>query len=276
MTRFFIFTYLVSWVCFAAGGLTPMPDGLRSVAFTLGAFGPAIVAVWATWRAGGKAGTAALLGRILHWDVGARWYVLAVGFMLAIKLTTALVLRLAVGSWPRFGTESWAIIAVAIVVSTPFQAGEEVGWRGYALPRLARRFGLARASLLLGVIWAFWHLPLFFLPAIDKTGQSFPVYVLQVTALSVVAAWLFARTHGSLLLTMLLHSAVNQTIGVVPSTVSGAAHPFALSSSPVGWVTVALLWTGAAHFLWRMPRVDLLGLVTPRPAVGRGVPEPAT
>lgn len=276
MTTFFLLTYLVSWICFVAGGVAPMPNGLRGVVFTLGAFGPAIAALWITGRAGGKRAVAALLGRILHWEVGARWYVFAVGFMLAIKLTTALVLRLAVGSWPRFGAESWAIIAVAIVTSTPFQAGEEIGWRGYALPRLARRFGLARASLLLGVIWAFWHLPLFFLSGIDKTGQSFPVYVLQVTALSVVAAWLFARTNGSLLLTMLLHSAVNQTIGVVPSTVTGAARPFALSTSPVAWVTVTLLWACAAYLLWRMPRVDLLGLVTPGPAVGRGVPEPAT
>src|ERR1700676_2285886 len=114
------------------------------------------------------------------------------------------------------------------MISTPVQAGEEIGWRGYALPRLAARFGLARASLLLGVLWGCWHLPLFFVPGVDNYGQSFPVFVLGTTALSVAIAWLYAHTNGSLLLTMLMHSAVNQTLGIVPSAVANATNPFAL------------------------------------------------
>jgi membrane protease YdiL (CAAX protease family) len=70
------------------------------------------------------------------------------------------------------------------------QVGEELGWRGYALPRLARRFGLGGASLVLGVLWAGWHLPLFYMLGGDTVGQSFPLFVCQVTALSVAIAWL--------------------------------------------------------------------------------------
>jgi hypothetical protein len=100
--------------------------------------------------------------------------------------------------------------------------------RGYALPRLAARFGLARASILLGLTWACWHLPQFFIREADTYGQSFFVYVLQVTALSVAMAWLYARTNGSLLLVMLLHSAVNNSKDIVPSAVSGATNMFGL------------------------------------------------
>lgn len=145
----------------------------------------------------------------------------------------------------------------AIVISTPVQAGEEIGWRGYAVPSLAARFGFARGSLLLGVIWACWHLPLFFIPGIDKSGQSFPVYLLQVTAMSVALAWLYVHTNGSLLLVMLMHSAVNQTKDIVPSAVSAATNPFALSTSLVAWLTVALLWICAGYFLVRMPKVKV-------------------
>ena len=92
--------------------------------------------------------------------------------MAAIKLAVALVHRIATGAWPRFGDTPWYIMVAAIAISTPVQAGEEIGWRGYALPRLAARFGFARGSILLGLIWACWHLPLFFIPGTDTSAAS--------------------------------------------------------------------------------------------------------
>ena len=264
LLTFFSLTYIVSWTCFTAaaaisGGTASPPAlaGLRGPLFLLGTFAPSLVALALTERADGRVGALALLRRVVEWPVGARWYVFAVSYMAAIKLAVALVHRVATGAWPRFGQEAWYLIVGAIVISTPAQGGEEIGWRGYALPRLAAHLGLARASTVLGVIWACWHLPFFFIPGTDTSGQSFPVYLLQVTALSVAAAWLYWRTNGSLLLVMLMHSAVNQTIGIVPSTVPNAANPFALSTSLVAWLTVALLWIGAAYFLVRMRTAKL-------------------
>ena len=119
---------------------------------------------------------------------------------------------------------------------------------------MAERFGLARASLLLGLIWACWHLPQFFIREADTYGQSFLVYVLQVTALSVAMAWLYAHTSGSLLLVMLMHAAVNNSKDIVPSALPGATSTFGLSASLVACLTVTLLWICAAYFLARMPR----------------------
>jgi membrane protease YdiL (CAAX protease family) len=101
-------------------------------------------------------------------------------------------------------------------------------------------------------------LPLFFNPAGGDTyGQSFPLYLLQVTAVSVAMAWLYWRTGGSLLLVMLFHAAVNNTKDIVPSAVPGATNPVSLNASLVGWLTVALLWICAASFLVRMRHATL-------------------
>jgi hypothetical protein len=131
--------------------------------------------------------------------------------------------------------------------------GEEIGWRGYALPRLAARFGFARASVLLGLIWGIWHLPLFVLPAHANYGQSFWLFVFGSTALSVAMAWLFVHTRGSVALAMLMHSAVNQTNGVVPTRLAAPGNPFTVfDTSLIGWLFASLLAGTAAYFLWRI------------------------
>ena len=263
LLKFFLLTYAFTWVCFisvvkmshAPRPTAPATAILRGSLLLLGTFAPALMALGVTARDEGRRGVGALLRRTIQWQVGWRWYLFAVGYMPAMKLSVALVYRLTTGVWPRFGTDSWYVIVLAIIISTPVQAGEEIGWRGYALPRLARRFGFARASLLLGLIWACWHLPVFFLRGADKHGQSFPIWTLQVVALSVAITWLYAGTDGSLLLTTLMHSAVNQTVGTVPSANLNPGNPFTLSVSLVMWLTTMFLWITAGYFLLRMPKV---------------------
>jgi membrane protease YdiL (CAAX protease family) len=267
LLRFFALTYAVSWACwigaeaFSRGG-PPQPRGLTALGgglYLLGVFAPALVALALTARAEGRVGVRALLRRTLAGSVGARWYVFAIGYMAAIKLAAAVMLRIATGEWPAFGQEPLYLMAIAIPFSTPVQAGEEIGWRGYSLPRLSALVGLPGASIVLGLVWACWHLPFFFLPGTDKSGQSFPVYLLGVTAISVAMAWLFWRTNGSLLLTMLMHAAINNTKDIVPSAVSGASNAISLGASRAAWVSVAISWIFAAYFLVGMRGARLRG-----------------
>jgi uncharacterized protein len=257
---FFALTFLVTWTCFIAAAVlsgslpsgASIRPGIRALVL-LGTIAPSLVALALTARAQGDAGVRGLLGRILQWRVSARWYVFAVGYMAAIKLTAALAHRLVAGAWPRFGTQALYIMVAAMMVSTWVQAGEELGWRGYALPRLAARFGLGPASIVLGVIWATWHLPLFFLRGVDTFGQAFVPYLLMVTALSVAMAWLYWKTQGSLFLVMLMHAAINNTKDIVPSIPRTAMNPFALSGiSLIALLALALLWIAAGYFLVRM------------------------
>jgi membrane protease YdiL (CAAX protease family) len=253
---FFVFTYALTWTMWF--GWAQLTGAGRWFLFYVGVFAPALVALGLTWKEKGEPGVRALLARIFRWQVNARWYLFAIGYLATIKLLAAVAHRAIVGQWPRFGAEPLLLMVAAILISTWVQAGEELGWRGYALPRLSARFGLGVASVIVGILWAGWHLPLFFfIPGGDTYGQSFPLYLSQVTAVSVAMAWLYWRTGGSLLLVMLFHAAVNNTKDIVPSAVPGATNALSFHASLIGWLTVALLWICAAYFLVRMRHATL-------------------
>jgi membrane protease YdiL (CAAX protease family) len=262
---FFLLSYAVSWpLWFAAAALSRdaaehgAGASVAAVALTyLGTFAPGLIALGMTWRAQGSGGVQALLARLFASRVDGRWYVFAVGFMAAVKLVVAVVHRVAYGAWPRFGdTPVFVMLGVTLLsVLVLGQAGEELGWRGFALPRLASRIGLGWGSVVLGVLWAAWHLPLFVaLDAADTYHQSFPLYLSQVVALSIAIAWLWWRTNGSLLLTMLFHAAINNTKDIVPSVSAAATNAWTLHASRPGWITVAVLWLFAVAFLADMRR----------------------
>lgn len=264
LVTFFFLAYAIMWACFFTVAFAVSPKTIGGQALLLlGAFAPGISAVWLSTRTLGKSGVKALLQPILKWQVKARWYVFALVFIVAIKITAAIIHRVVTGFWPTFGTEGPLVILAAILISTPFQAGEEVGWRGFALPKLAARFGLRGASVVLGVIWACWHIPQFFIHQSDTYGQSFSLYALQVIALSVAIAWLWVKTNCGLLLPMLFHSAFNNSKDIVPSALQGATNSLTLHGSLIGWVTVALLWLCAGYFLLKMPNPYVVGPIAP-------------
>lgn len=254
LLAFFALSYGVTWAAFITVARWMPPQTAAGYALVLfGAYTPGIVALFLTARTEGSRGVRALLRRVLMADVPVRLYMLALTYIAVVKLTAAIVHRVVTGAWPQFGTGSLAMIPLAIAFSTPFQAGEEIGWRGFALPRLADRFGLRIASLLLGVIWAIWHLPQFFIAGADTYHQSFVVWAPQVVAISIALAWLYAKSGGSLLLVMLMHSAINNSKDIVAS---GAAIPpgvFSLNAPLMAWLALGLLWISAAYFLARMP-----------------------
>ena len=233
----------------------PAATAAGQLLIVTGAFAPAISALTLTWWEEGAGGVRALLRRALIADVAARYYAFAVFYILSIKLGAALLHRLFLGAWPPVSLDALLVAPFAVALSTPFQAGEEIGWRGYALPRLAERFGLAGASLILGIIWAAWHIPQFYIAGGDTYHQSFLVWAAQVVAMSVAFAWLYARTGGSLLLVMLLHAAINNTKDVVPSPLAQPRGVFSLHASAISWLTLLLLWGCAAYLLRTMPRL---------------------
>jgi len=250
---YFAIVFAFSWALWF-GASVAESSLVRSVSLYLGVYMPGIVALVLTYSRGGAERTRPLLARLVKFDVGAKWFVFALFFMAVVKVLVAVITRVTTGEWPVFGSEPVPLMFLAAIGSTLIggQVGEELGWRGYALPRMSRPLGLGVASIVLGVLWAAWHLPLFFILDGDTVGQSFPFYLLQVTAISVALAWVYMKTGGSLLLTMLLHASINNTKDIVPSAVAVASSPWRLHASLSGWLTLSILWLCAAWFLFDM------------------------
>jgi len=122
-----------------------------------------------------------------------------------------------VAAWllaPEFlaGLPSWDRLLFRLpltLVTDTGPLGEEFGWRGFAMPRLLRRWHPLTAALILGAIWWAWHLPTFFIPTLSQSQLSIPVFLINSLALSVIMTWLYQRTRGDLLLMILVHVAAN-------------------------------------------------------------------
>lgn len=254
LLAFLALSYAVTWAAFITVARWIPADTAAGYGLVLfGAYTPGIVALLLTAKIEGGRGVRALLRRLAIVDVPARLYMVALSYIAVVEISAAILHRLVAGSWPPFGARSLALIPLSIALSTPFQAGEEIGWRGFALPRLADRFGLRIGSVVLGIIWAIWHLPQFYIAGGDSYHQSFVVWAAQVVALSVAFGWLYAKSGGSLLLVMLMHSAVNNSKDIVVSAASIPPGVFSLNAPLVAWLGLGVLWTSAAYFLAQMP-----------------------
>ena len=206
----FVFTWALWWLAAleARGLISSLPIPAQG----LGVLGPLVAAVVLTAREGGGAGLRSLLGRVVRWRVAPVWYgVVLLGPVLLYLAALALEVVLG-GQPPRLGalvgTLPTVLVYAALMVVL-VAIGEEVGWRGYALPALQARHGALFSSVVLGTMWALWHLPLFFNPDLFYSNLPFVVQLALQIPLAILFTWVFNSTGGSVLLAILLHAMVN-------------------------------------------------------------------
>ena len=215
---YFVLAYVLTWWMFPLLKLSPML-GL------FGLFGPALAAIVMTAMVNGRSGVQALLKRVVRWRVGVRWYAIALGGPAVLALVAAgLAVALGASSSIQIGTVSIVDFVIFVVV-----LGEELGWRGFALPHLLERRSALIASLVLGLLWSAWHLPTFFVPGTPQHGRSVLAFVVMTTIYSVLLCWLFLHTAGSVLLATLAHGSINLFHGVFFGGVDPAAQYWLLA-----------------------------------------------
>ncbi|MGI5129647.1 CPBP family intramembrane glutamic endopeptidase [Pseudonocardia sp. CA-107938] len=232
LTSFFTLSYLLSWLAWTpyvlgTTGLGLLPINIPELwgdAQTLGLLpgaylGPITAAFLVTALAYGRAGLREWGARLIRWRVGLRWYLAVLVGVPVVYVATTLLLP---GAWAGVQPPTAALVLayVPMLLAQLLTTGlaEEPGWRDFALPLMQRRLGPLAGTLLLGVLWGGWHLPLFLTewggwP--DVTWRMVGEFLVAAVALSVVMTWLFNRTGQSLPIVMLFHCGINSTATLV-------------------------------------------------------------
>ena len=163
---FFALAFAWSWFCWLLSSvIRPQLPTVGMLLFIAGSFGPSIAAIAVVRYVGGQDGLHCWLRRSLQWRVGWRWLALSFFLPLAVMGLAAaghITLGGMIAPSPASGHVLLAVVNFGLVLLLGGPLGEEFGWRGYALPVLQERYSWRVASLVLGMAWSAWHLPLFF------------------------------------------------------------------------------------------------------------------
>jgi membrane protease YdiL (CAAX protease family) len=213
---------LMSWVIWVpqacvALGISVSAIALDSPMNVLAVWAPGLAAIVVTVLTTERAGVRRLFRPILTWRVGIRWYV----FVLFFPIGTWLVARVIdillgqsyeLGASPIlavFGPEQSVVLPFVVAFALPNALGEELGWRGFGLPKLQARYNALVSSIILGLFWGFWHIPAWI--AQGQMGLSLVsilVNVLCTVPAAVIFTWVYNNTNCSLLLVWLLHTSM--------------------------------------------------------------------
>lgn len=223
LIAFFLLVFGLTWPFMfvdALGSHDILPFRLSIPWMIVMGYMPTLAAVIVSGLTQGKKGIRTLFGKLLIAKVGLRWYVFAI-FGYAAVCAGAIGLSNVFGggpstpflseNFPQFSNPVEMILSVAMMfLAISLVNGEELAWRGFALPRLQAKYSALTSSLILGIGWALFHLPLFFtLTGSSQAGASFLGFLISTVSLTVLFTWMYNHTRGSVLLAYLLHGATN-------------------------------------------------------------------
>jgi membrane protease YdiL (CAAX protease family) len=216
---FFVIAYAGTWLVelpyvlseYGAGLLptrSPVLLWTSPVAIFAGPFLSAFVMTGVTQ---GREGVHRFLRRFVLWRVGLRWYLFVFVGIPVLVVLSVVVIPGVLGSFQGLATLApLSVLGIFLYALIPGGAlGEEPGWRGFALPRLQSMHGPLLGSVILGVLWGLWHLPLFWTPWNELTALNVVGYVLTTTCLAIMYTWVFNNTKGSVLMAILIHATFN-------------------------------------------------------------------
>src|SRR5215204_2158886 len=256
LITFFVLAFVLSWWPWILYSFDLVPNPIVG-------FGPFLAALVVLAVTEGKTGIVGLLRRMVRWRVGLQWYLVVILGPAAFSLMVAGIYVVLGGSWavaapPSIREGPLLLLPLFLAILTLTDGlGEELAWRGFALPRLLTQYNALVASLILGVIWALWHLPLVWTEGNAMYHQPLWLLLVDITAKSVLFTWVFLHTRGSVLIAMLFHGATNLFI-VSPDVASTGDLTLPLLAAVAKWVLVVVVILVAGPGLARGPRPEAL------------------
>jgi membrane protease YdiL (CAAX protease family) len=214
---YLIVTFLFTWI-FWSISFVFFNQTLNVFFRILGAFMPSVMSMIFNNYFYGRKGIKELLKKLTIWKVNPSFYVFVLFYTVAsiyipvfICTITGVNYKIHINNQLSGFYCSNTLIILAYFLATVFFGGpfgEELGWRGFVLPKLQKKFNSLISSIILGVIWTCWHLPLFFVHA-EGFNESFTRYLIETIWLTIIITWLYNNTHGSLLIIILFHGVDN-------------------------------------------------------------------
>lgn len=266
LLSFFFLAYLFTWSNWIPQALNSR--GIASIQVPgfvtlLSGYGPALAAIIVVSLANGWQGVRELFGRLLKWRVGIQWYFVAL-FMPVFVITLALVInKWTGGTTPDFSSANFPfgsaetpflqkLVILFLVFTLGFDGlGEEIGWRGFALPKLLEGRSALVSSLILGALWAVWHFPYALTKGTFLSDVPLYWFFINLLALSIIYTWIFNNANGSLLLPLLFHAAGNTTSNLLPILPPAASdlriYYFTIAINCIIAISILFLSKGNLH-----------------------------
>jgi uncharacterized protein len=265
LVAFVVAAFAWSWALWLSGTRLDLP-GVRSDALIIaGRFGPTLAAIGVTRLTVGRCALVELLAPLRRWRAPrSLWLLVVVGPVAVVLAAIALaaVLGTSPGDFNDPATAYLVLPAFLVILVAGGPLGEELGWRGFALDRLQARSGPVAASVLLGLVWGLWHLPLFLDPSQVQASLPPLLYLGQTTTTAVIYTWVWNRTR-SLPVVLVLHTMTNLAAGVFPLLAPEAPDDlaFGLAVAIAGLAALALIGATRGRLGWRPamePRAERL------------------
>jgi CAAX protease family protein len=271
LVAYFVLAFAISWafelplVAVKQGWIQlPIPFALHYLA----AFGPMLAALCVTAISQGRGGLRRLLGGLLEWNVGFRWILFSFLSPIALFVVAAVARYVVSGDWPDLSLlgqvdylPNLGVAGAVLLWLLTFGLGEEIGWRGFALPRLQQGHNALAASLILSLPWAFWHLPAFFYKATYMSmglAAGFPMLLISLMAAAIIFTWLYNSTRGSLVPVVVFHALFDL---LSASSAGGSSAAAIMSAVPMIWAVLVVILYKPTN-LSRSEKQQVQGVVT--------------
>jgi membrane protease YdiL (CAAX protease family) len=212
--------------------------------FLTGPFVPSLLAIFLTWKKEGRSGLRLLGQRILQFNLGWRWYAFTFLIVIAGIAGQLTINKLIGNAFDRTLFIKQLGSFLPLLILGPLS--EEIGWRGYALERLQKRWSALTSSLIIGLVWSFWHLPLFMMVGTSQheLGVPFIGFLIKLMASSILYTCLYNNTNKSLWSAILLHWLYTYPAQVLSSGVTRSSLYNSLEYLPyvIMAAIVVLIW----------------------------------